>query len=74
MGCTIRRMEGDNRLMTSKEVAAYLKVTERRVRQMAKSGEIVCEKLGRDYVFRLEDVKAYDVAHPPVLTYRRRKA
>ena len=60
--------------MNSKQAAEYLKVSERRIRQLAKKGDLPCQKIGRDYIFTLEDVKAYDIAHPPVLEYRRRKA
>lgn len=44
--------------MTTKEAAAFLGVTYVRVNQLIKSGELVAEKKGRDYLIKSADVKA----------------
>lgn len=60
--------------MTSQEAADYLKITQGRVRQLARAGELKGQRIGRDWLFKPEDVKAYDKANPAVMVYRRRKA
>lgn len=61
-------------LMTSQQAADRLQVTQGRVRQLARAGVLPGQRIGRDWLFRPEDVEAYDKANPQVMTYRRRKA
>lgn len=65
-GVTIALMEGDQELMSSKDVAAYLGVSDRRIRQLVESGQLKAQRVGRDYIFTLEDVKAYATTRRPV--------
>lgn len=59
-------MEGDKELMNSADVAKYLEVSDRRIRQLVTSGQLKGQRVGRDYVFTLEDVKAYAATRRPV--------
>lgn len=45
--------------MNSKEVAAVLGVSVRRVRQLAAAKVLPAETVGRDWVFREDDVEAF---------------
>ncbi len=45
--------------MDVKEVAALLGVTAGRVRQLAQSGTLPAEKLGRDWVFIRSEIEEY---------------
>ena len=67
-------MEGETIYMTSQEAADRLQVTQGRVRQLARAGELKGQRIGRDWLFRPEDVEDYDRRNPQVMTYRRRKA
>lgn len=61
-------------LMNSQQAADRLGITQGRVRQLARAGTLKGQRIGRDWLFRPEDIDAYDRANPQVLTYRRRKA
>jgi len=47
------------KFMLKKEVADYLRISERQVDYYRQSGKLSCVKLGRSVRFRLEDVEAF---------------
>ena len=56
------------KLLTTKEAAEKLGVSERRVRQLINEGKLKAHKLGRDYAIEesvLESVKIYGKAGRP---------
>ena len=58
MPSTVDSVQGDG-LMNVAEVADALGVTVGRVRQLATSGKLKGEKVGRDWVFRQSDIAEY---------------
>lgn len=58
-------MSMDAELYTSEEVARLLGVKPRRVRALAAEGRLRCFKLGRDNVYRAEDVAAFAAIERP---------
>jgi len=59
----IEKMSGDamtdEQLLTTEEVARYLKLHPRTVTNMAERGELPASKVGRHWRFRKQDVDAY---------------
>jgi excisionase family DNA binding protein len=49
----------DEQLMTSEEVARYLKIHPRTVTNMAERGDLIGSKVGRHWRFRKRDVDDY---------------
>lgn len=52
------------RLMTTHEAAAVLKLSERRVRAMIQEGRLPARKLGRDHIIRERDLALVAVRKP----------
>lgn len=57
--------QGTIDVMTVNDVSRELGISVRRVRQLAEAGTLPGDKVGRDWLFRPEDVKAFKALDRP---------
>jgi len=54
---SFRRIQMNSEVLTVQEVANYLRVDIRTVYRLAKSGDIPCKKIGRQWRFNRDDIR-----------------
>lgn len=55
----------DLELMDSKQAADYLGLTPGRIRQLARAGHLAGVRVGRDWIFTLDTLKAFKASPRP---------